>query len=144
MTHEEIWDIFKKENNIRDDSYEAYGFSDDEKYLIEKILNGDKTLELYSYEEIIQLKLAIPRQGDFSVILDGDEALCILKTKNVSILKFNEISNDLFIKLGNDDFNFMKIKYENDLKDIYKSLNKKFNKECMCVIEEYEVVYRRD
>ena len=98
MNAEQLWAEFCEKKGIDVDTpYEAWGFGDDEETmneLAQLVLEGKKfgTASLYDSYEAEDALDEIPKPGDYSVILNGDdEAVCVIKDYEVSIIPFKDV-----------------------------------------------------
>lgn len=97
MTAEQLWAEFCTKKGIDINTpYEAWGFGDDEEgdALLQLVLDGKKygTASLYDAYEAEDELDELPKPGDYSVLLNSkDEAVCVIKTYDVYIRKFNEV-----------------------------------------------------
>jgi|GEM_PF-514021 len=90
MDARELWEAWGQGGG---DAPEAWAFGDDPDGLARLVLSGDKTatasaLPLYEAEGE-----PLPRAGEYSVLLDGQgEAVCILRTTEVSVVPFSAVT----------------------------------------------------
>lgn len=95
MTAEEMWQEFCQKKNIQNKTYEAWAFcgggpAADE--LAQLVLAGEKTATASAYDCYLSEGEALPKPGDYSVILyDNGDAACILKDYDVSVVPFDEV-----------------------------------------------------
>ena len=140
MNAEEMW----KSSGL-DGYYESWAFGGAPDKLADLVLRGIKTatcsaLDLYELENE-----RIPQEGDYSVILNSkDEAVCIIKTNKVSIVPYEEVSNDHAYKEGEGDrsLDYWRAVHEEFFIDELKPFGLKFDPKMKLVCEEFEVVYR--
>lgn len=140
MNAEEMW----KASGL-DGYYESWAFGGAPDKLADLVLRGIKTatcsaLDLYELENE-----RIPQEGDYSVILNSkDEAVCIIKTNKVSIVPYEEVSNDHAYKEGEGDrsLDYWRAVHEEFFIDELKPFGLKFDPKMKLVCEEFEVVYR--
>ena len=88
MTAEELWKASGLEGE-----YSAWSFGDDADRLAELVRTGVKkaTCSLLCFYESEGEPL--PHAGEYSVILDSrEEAVCIIRTTNVSVTTFDQVS----------------------------------------------------
>ncbi len=110
MTSEELWHEFCVSKGIAEDTpYEAWAFcgggpAGDE--LAALVLKGIKfgtasALDDYIYEDALD---ELPKVGDYSVILlDNDEAVCVIRDYDVYTRPFGEVSHFHGYSEGEDD-----------------------------------------
>lgn len=143
------WDNFKK-NNIEYQDYSVPKtdyFCNDEKNtneLAELVNKGIKTATCspYIYFEINKEKL--PQKNDLSIIIDWyKKPICIIKTKNIEIKKFKDISKEFAKKEGEGDLslNYWKKVHKDFFNNYLLSIGLSFNKEMKLVCEEFEKIY---
>ena len=138
MTAEELW----RQSGL-DGEYEAWAFGDHADQLAELVKAGKKTatcslLCLYELENE-----PLPQIGEYSVILDSnDEAVCIIRTTNVYITSFDEVSKEHAFKEGegNRTLDDWKKVHEKFFTEELKAVGKTFIGGIELVCEEFEVV----
>lgn len=100
MNAEELWEQFCKEKGVDSDTpYEAWAFGGEGNIpdeLAELVIKRKKfgtasAYDLYVAEDVLD---ELPKVGEYSVILSGDEseALCVIRTYEVYIRAFGDIS----------------------------------------------------
>ena len=142
MTAEEMW----RASGI-DGEYIAWGFGDDADTLAKLVKNGIKTAtcSAHVFYEIEDEDL--PKKGDYNIILDSNEnAVCIIKTINVYITRFNAVSEEHAYKEGEGDrsLEYWRKVHKEFLTEELKSLNQEFDENMELVCEEFEVVYKEN
>lgn len=88
---------------------------------------------------------SLPQVGAYSVVLDSqDNAVCIIKTKKVTVVPFNKVTAEHAYKEGEGDKSL----------DYWRAVHEEFFTECMAqagleftptmkvVCEEFELVYK--
>lgn len=103
MNAQEMWERYSARNNINAD-YQAWQFGSDPDELARLVLKGIKTgttgLHLWYGME----GLALPKAGEYSVILDSrEEAVCIIKTTKVYVVPFSGVDEAHAFKEGEGD-----------------------------------------
>lgn len=93
MTPDEMWQLYVKKTGCNA-SYDAWMFGDSPDALAQLVLSGQKTgtssaFPLYEIDDE-----PLPKVGDFSVVLDScDNAVCIIRTTNVYITQFDQVTD---------------------------------------------------
>ena len=144
MKANDMWNKFKILNNIETNIYDVWSFGDNPDYLASLVLNKEKTAtsSLYILYELKGKKL--PKIGDYSVILNSsNEAVCIIKTTNVYITTFNEITQMHAYKEGEGDksLKYYKEIHEKFFNNCLKPYNMKFTSDMKIVCEEFILVF---
>lgn len=145
MRQEEMWQEFLNSKNTDSLEYSAWQFGDDADLLSNLVLNGEKTAtcSLLKFYEIENEKL--PEINEYSLILDSkNEAVCIIKTTEIKIVKFNEVGEELASKEGEGDksLSYWKKVHKNFFEKELKKIGLEFNEDLKLVFEEFEVVYK--
>ena len=99
MTAEELW----KKSGI-DGEYDAWAFGDDADRMAELVKAGIKTAtsSLRLFYELEDEPL--PQPGEYNIILDSnEEAVCIIRTTNVFIVPFDQVSEEHAYREGEGD-----------------------------------------
>ncbi|EXG88298.1 hypothetical protein K413DRAFT_5215 [Clostridium sp. ASBs410] len=145
MNAEQMWGKFVLKNQIEGTEYQSWAFGAVPDELAELVLKGIKTGTASAYPIYEAENEALPKVGDYSVILDSkDEAVCIIKTTKVSIVPFREVSEDHAGKEGEGDGSleyWRKVHVEFFSKEM-SEIGKIFDEDMPVVCEEFELVYR--
>lgn len=140
MTYLDMWSQFLTNNQIEDVDYGVFQYDKED---LEKLMSGKIKAEISPYEVIRVNDYAIPFVGDYNIIIDDkDNAICVIKTTKVSIIPFNDIKEALAIKLGFDGLKEFKNIYKDILTSELKEININYQDEALCVIEEFEIIYK--
>lgn len=124
--------------------YEAWAFAEKPNELAKLVLQGKKTATTSLHEAYKTEGISLPEVGDLNILLlDNDEAVCILRTKKVSVMPFDEVEEDHARKEGEGD---LSLTY---WRDVHKSfferemmeLGKVFSSKNLVVCEEFEIIY---
>lgn len=146
MTAEELWAEFSGKNKIRDREYSAWAFGGDPDLLARLVLEGRKTATASAYPLYEIEKESLPEEGEYSVILDSaDHAVCIIRTKKVSVIPFRDVTPEHAYKEGEGD---RSLEYWRDVHQTFFSAcleeaGLEFSKDMKVVCEEFEAVYSR-
>ncbi len=145
MTAQEIWEKFRKENNLQDDiPYGAWQFGGAPDELAKLVLNGVKTATCSLYYWYKEEGEPLPAVGEYSVILNGkDEPVCIIQTVNVYTVPFNLVTEDHAYKEGEGDrsYEYWKKVHVDFFSNELAEINMKFTEDMEIVCEEFKVVY---
>lgn len=139
MTAEELW----KRSGLSGE-YEAWAFGGAPDKLAALVKSGIKTatcsaLILYELENE-----PIPKQGDYSVILDSaDNAVCIIRTNKVYIESFDCVSEEHAFKEGEGDrsLEYWRRVHIDFFTEEFSARKLVFDETINLVCEEFEVVY---
>lgn len=87
----------------------------------------------------------LPEPGTYSVVLfDNEEAACILQDTKVSVVPFNEVSEEHAYKEGENDrslTNWREV-HKRAFSPDYECMGQEFDEKDLCVLEEFQVVYK--
>ncbi|MCR5786351.1 MAG: ASCH domain-containing protein [Acholeplasmatales bacterium] len=127
------------------DNLEKWHFEMNEKacnYLLDLVLKGQKKATSSSYEGLLLSGEEIPKIDSLSVITDWDgNPRCIIKTTNVRILPYKDITFDIAKLEGEDDnLNSWRETHKKFFAEEGKELGYEFNMNMKVVFEEFEVV----
>lgn len=110
MTTQEFWQAFREsfaENPPGEDAYQAWSFGDTPEManeLGQLVLDGIKTGTASLAWEYNVDNDPLPRAGEYSIILNGDEEpLCIIETVRVYIEPFNLVDKEQAYAEGEGD-----------------------------------------
>lgn len=147
MTGKELWNIFIHENNLHSiaNDYDAWSFGSAADELSQLVAIGTKTATSSAYPLYELKNEPLPLSGVYSVILDSKgNAVCVIKTSKVSIIPFDEISEEHAYKEGEGDRSLSDWREVHE-KFFTKALNRvglKFTPDMKVVCEEFTVVYK--
>ncbi|MGM9971618.1 MAG: ASCH domain-containing protein [Anaeroplasmataceae bacterium] len=140
MTYLDMWSQFLTNNQIEDVDYGVFQYDKED---LEKLMSGKIKAEISPYEVIRVNDYAIPFVGDYNIVIDdSDNAICVIKTTKVSIVPFNDIKEVDAIKLGFDGLKEFRNIYKDILTSELKEININYQDEALCVIEEFEIIYK--
>lgn len=148
MTEKEMWSRFCRESDVdMDTPYDSWAFCGGGPIadtLAALVLEGRKTATagaLIAYESEGE---PLPTPGCYSVFLyDDGQAAGIIRDTKVSLVPFNEVSEDHAYKEGEGERTleeWRKIHKEAFSLD-YHAVGKEFDEKGICVLEEFELVY---
>lgn len=102
MTAQEMWNRYRLCRQVSAD-WTAWSFASADD-LAELTLKGIKTATSSAYVLYEKEGEALPREGEYSVILNArEEAVCIIRTEKVTILPFDQVGADHAWKEGEGD-----------------------------------------
>ena len=111
------------------------------------VLDGTKTATASAYIAYENENEPIPKVGDYSVVLfDSGEAACVIMTNKVSLVPFDEVSERHAYLEGEGDRSlaYWREVHEEFFIPDYLAAGKPFDKHGLCVLEEFEIVYKED
>lgn len=145
MTEKELWEAFIMENNLADCGYEAWAFGVEADLLAYLVVTGEKTATTSAYPLYKLENEPLPVTGAYSIILDSkDNAICIIQTKKVSVVPFNEVTAEHAYKEGEGDksLSFWRKVHEKFFTECLNEVGLKFTSDMKVVCEEFMVVYK--
>lgn len=144
MEANELWMEFAKKYNIGDCKYSTWSFDIEPDILAQLVLNGEKTATSSPYPLYEIENETLPKQEDYSIILDSNNnAVCIIKTKKVSIVSFSDVTLQHAYKEGEEDksLKYWRETHQKFFTKCLKEVGIAFTKDMLVVCEEFEVVY---
>lgn len=150
MKVEELWNKFIKEKEIDKNAkyYEAFKFCGGGKVadeLANLVLEGKKTATTSSLIAYETENAPLPEIGAYSIVqFDNDEAACIIQTTNITLKPFDEVDEEFAAKEGEGDLSlaYWKKVHRPFLGMDYEAINKPFDEKCICVLEEFRLIYK--
>ena len=106
MNAQKMWEYFNLTQNIDPECVDIWSFGADEESdaLAQMVLQGEKTAMSTPYALFAAMDEPLPEPGDYNVILDSaDEAVCIIKTTKVTVVPFDEVTEEHAYKEGEND-----------------------------------------
>ena len=143
MNAQEMWNIFTKKENITSD-YEAWAFGGAPDKLARLTLDGIKTATASAYPLYELEGEALPKAGEYSVILDSkDEAVCIIQTTNVYVVPFAEVTEEHAYLEGEGERSlaFWRRVHEEFFTECMQEAGLVFTSRMKVVCEEFQKVY---
>ncbi len=144
---DEYWRQFKKIFPNAPDTYDAWPFGASKQHaddLAQLVLEGKKTATSSNYIMYQVESDSIPYVGLYNIILDGNDApVAILKTVEVNIMPFEEVSEEHAYLEGEGD---RSLKYWRKVHQAFferelNEINQTFNEQILVVCERFELVY---
>lgn len=146
MTEKELWKEFVVKNNIKAWEYDAWSFGTEADLLAKLVVDGEKTATASAYPLYQLENEPLPQIGKYNVILNSkDEAVCIIRTKKVYRVPFNEVTKEHAYKEGegNRTLEFWRKVHKAFFSECLKEFNLEFTSNMEVVCEEFEVVYKK-
>ena len=127
------------------ENLEKWHFEMNEKacnYLLDLVLKGKKSATSSSLDGYKCSEEEIPKVGDLSVITDWNgNPGCIIRTTNVLVIPFKDITFEIAKKEGEDDnLDSWRKNHIEFFKEEGKELGYQFNENMKVVFEEFEVI----
>ena len=151
LLQQEFWDKFLQDTNMDPgtECSECLHFELTEYWaneLLRLVLIGQKkatSSSLWGYE--IEGD-TIPQKGEYSIVTDWDgNPKCVIKTQNVRIIPFKEITYDICKLEGEDDcLESWQKGHISFFQAEGKELGYEFSEEMPVIFEEFEVVYKAE
>ena len=145
-----FWNEFVKASGLDEDALYAGDLTFDGKgntkaALLELLLSGKKTVMFNAFEAYTIDREPLPVSGEYSVVLDfNGEPSCIIRTENVSVVPFGDISWELASREGEDEnleeWRERKKQFFEEEGDV---MGYEFSNDMRVVAEIFSVVYRR-
>ena len=144
-----MWSEFLQQNSdlSGNETYTAWHFCNDEENaneLAKLVTSGVKRATASLYDGYAEQGETIPRVGDYSIITNWEgEAECIIQTKNITILRFDSVTEEMANIEGEGDKSLAywregHIKY---FTEELEKMNREFRDDIMVVFEEFERVF---
>jgi uncharacterized protein YhfF len=132
MTAEELW----KQSGLTG-IYEAWAFGEAPDKLASLVKDGIKTATCSAYDLYEAEGESLPAVGAYSVILDShDEAVCIIRTKKVYVVEFDQVTEEHAWREGEGDrsLEYWRKVHEDFLSKELATINRSFNGKTKVVI----------
>ncbi len=145
MTAREMWLLFTKSGKQESNEYDSWAFGDDSDRLAKLVLQGKKTATASAYDLYAYDGEAVPKAGDYSVILDAsDEAVCIIRDTDVQIVPFKEVGEEHARLEGEGDLSlaYWREVHESFFRKELGDARMDFTEDVLIVLERFEVVFR--
>lgn len=139
MTAEELW----RRSGLTGVP-EVWAFSEAPDKLALLVKDGIKTATCSAYDLYKTENENLPAVGEYSVILDShDEAVCIIRTTEVYVVEFNQVTAEHAWKEGEGDrsLEYWRKIHEDFLRRELVTIDRSFNSHTKVVCEEFEMVF---
>lgn len=126
------------------DRFEAWAFGEAPDRLAGLVLSGTKCATCSAFDVYQATGEPVPRAGDLSVILDSrGEAVCVIRTTRVSVIAFDEVSEDHAFKEGEGDRTLSSWRdvHRDFLTRELAGIGRTFDGDALVVCEEFELVH---
>ena len=144
MTAQRMWEEFLSLKKIDDCGYDAWQFGDSPDELAALVKSGIKRATASAYELYAFDGEPLPKPGEYSVILNShDEAVCVIKTTAVELVRFCDAAEEFAFKEGEGDRSlaYWKKVHERFFTEQLKEAGLEFSPEMKVVCEQFELVY---
>ncbi len=138
-----MWSKFCSENDINAE-YSAWSYGDDADGLAQLTLNGTKTATASAYPLYELDGEALPKAGEYSVILDSHgKAVCITRTTKVFVVPYEEVNERQAWKEGEGDrsLKYWRTVHEKFFRESLAKFGLTFDEKMKVVCEEFIRVY---
>lgn len=143
MNAKSMWEQYSRLNNV-DAEYDAWCFGDDADQLAALVLEGTKTATSSAYPVYALEWEALPQAGQYSVIQwQNEEAACVVKTTNVYVVPFRDVSAEHAFREGEGDRSlaYWKKVHEDFFSRELSDCGLAFTEDMQVVCEEFIRVY---
>lgn len=144
MKAETLWQEYKKINPDIGEEIDAWAFGAESDKLADLVLKGEKTATASVYDLYQIDNEPIPEAGTFDVILDSkDNAICIVEITKVTIVPFNQVSEEHAFKEGEGDktLSYWRKVHKDLFNQWFEEENLIFTEDKLVVLEEFCKVY---
>lgn len=147
MIAKELWRIYKASHPEIGDEFDAWSFGVEADLLAQLVLEGKKTATASAYDEHLAHSEPLGEVGEHSVILDSNgDAVCIIETTKISVVPFDEVSEEHAFKEGEGDRSLSY--WRNIHQELFtiwlKDLGMTFTQKSKVVLEEFKVVFSKE
>ena len=138
-----MWEAYAKREHI-ESTYEAWAFGVDADELAQLVNAGIKTATASAYPLYELEGEALPKSGQYSVILNSrEEAVCIIKTTRVFVTAFSQVDERQAWKEGEGDRSlaYWHAVHKRFFSESMEEAGLRFDESMKVVCEEFERVY---
>ena len=139
MEAERMWKQFGL-----DGKYETWSFGPNADSLAELVLTGGKTATSSAYPVYDVENEPLPKVGEYSIVLDShDNAVCIVRTTEVYVVPFDEVSSYHAYREGEGDLSleYWKAVHRAFFIKEMDAIGERFDEKMKVVCEEFEKVF---
>lgn len=144
MTAQQMWEEYLSFSKIEDCGYEAWQFGDSPDELAALVKSGIKRATSSAYDLYVYDNEPLPKVGEYSVILNSnDEAVCVIKTVKVEVVKFCDVAEEFAFNEGEGDRSlaYWRRVHERFFTKELRAEGLEFSPEIKVVCEQFELVY---
>lgn len=145
MLAHELWEQFTRKYNVNETSYGTWAFGVDGNQLAELVLQGIKTATSSAYIFYELEEEPLPKVGQYHIILnDKEEATCVIQITKVSILPFEQVTEEHAYKEGEGDrtLDYWKKVHQAFFTEELRQVNMQFQEDMKVVCEEFKVLLK--
>lgn len=147
MTAEELWNEYARKAGIEHTDYEAWAFGDAADELAELVVSGRKTATASAFPLYELEQEPLPREGEYSVILDSrEQAVCVIRTERVYLAPFREVDEEQARREGEGDLSLAcwREVHERFFRQEMEEAGLAFDEDMLVVCEEFSCVYTQE
>ncbi|AYV70972.1 MULTISPECIES: ASCH domain-containing protein [Niallia] len=139
----EFWNQFCIDTQKEGVQYkDATQFGASADWLAELVVNGKKTATTSGYVFYEIEKEAIPKVGEYYIILNGKEnPVAIIEIESVQIVPMNEVTEEFALAEGEGDYQFWWDAHEKFFTELLKEYDIAFTQDMLVVCERFKKVY---
>ncbi|AYV66209.1 ASCH domain-containing protein [Niallia circulans] len=139
----EFWNQFCIDTQKEGVQYkDATQFGASADWLAELVVNGKKTATTSGYVFYEIEKEAIPKVGEYYIILNGKEnPVAIIEIESVQIVPMNEVTEEFALAEGEGDYQFWWDAHEKFFTELLKEYDIAFTQDMLVVCERIKKVY---
>lgn len=140
---QQFWNNFCVVNHKEGKEYkDAFQFGVEANWLADLVVEGKKTATTSGFVFYELEKEAIPRAGEYSIVLNGkDEPVAVIQIKSVDVVPMNEVTEDFALAEGEGDYQFWWEAHEKFFTELLKEYDKEFSPNMLVVCERFEKVF---
>ena len=148
MTEQQMWDLYIRNNRIKNKTYEAWSFGGEpgvSDKLAKLVRNNQKTATSSIYKAYEMQNSPLPQVNSLNIILDSyDKAVCLIQITEVYTCPFIEVSKEHAFKEGEGDrsLSYWRKTHENFFSQELKSYEIDFDERILIVCEEFKVIFK--
>ena len=137
------WEEFCKKAKLEGVQYrEAFQFGEKADWLAELVIEGEKTATCSSYEQYQIENEAIPKAGEYSIVLNSaNTPVAIIEVESVEMYPLNEVPEEFALAEGEGTYQEWWDAHVNFFSGLFEQYNLEFKKDMLVVCERFRKVY---
>jgi uncharacterized protein YhfF len=140
---QQFWNDFCVANHKEGIEYkEAFQFGASADWLASLVVEGKKTATTSGFVFYELEKEAIPKVGEYNIVLDGQEKpVAVIQIQSVEVIPMNEVKEEYALAEGEGDYRFWWDAHEKFFTELLAEYDIEYSPDMLVVCERFKKVY---
>ena len=124
--------------------HRCFQFGASADWLADLVVEGKKTATTSGFVFYELEKEAIPKAGEYYIVLDGqEEPVAVIQIQSVEVVPMNEVTEEFALAEGEGDYRFWWEAHEKFFTELLKEYDMEFSPNMLVVCERFKKVYSK-